>query len=1250
MSNRPKRHKAYDKYSALKQYISDFGEIKWKNTVSYITYKRTYARRLDENDSDSKTEEFPQTLFRVIKACNEQLNMNLTPDEQCEYYDMFAKFKALPAGRFLWQLGTNTVEKHGLLSLQNCAFTEVNNIESFCWAFDCLMVGAGVGYNIQKKYVDKLPRPKPITITRDDTRDADFIVPDSREGWVSLLRTALSAHFEDSCPAGKFTYSCVCLRSKGALIKGFGGVASGPDHLCQGIADINKIINSRAMTGSVMRPIDCLDVMNIIARTVISGNVRRCLPEGTLVHTTSGLIPIEDITTDHKIQTPKGEFAITDWMYQGEQDVISVMTSTGMVQCTEKHMMAIWNDENPMKVIWKRAEELTVNDMLINVSHIILGMNTNIKDLKGTPLLTKTAAYFLGYTHGQLKNVKYETVDDSGEEFVSFPCTNLLTLISPEFIRCPLHIRTDYFIIESKEFTNHVRNVSDTGSIPSYIMQALPDIRKSYIDGYNKSANNEKVIEVINRRFLYNIQSLYAATGIYTTADFSSCTLTITTPSFSKSIKNLIYYPTPELTPVKILSICEERNTMRTYDITVDEIEQFVIGDGTLTHNSAQIAIGDHNDIEFLNAKRWDKGNIPNWRCFSNNSVVCSNTSDLPEEFWEGYKGNGECYGLINIDLSRKTGRTGETQYPDPNVSGYNPSLKAGTRVLTSEGIFPIEKLEDKFFKTRNIGGGWSFARCWKSGIDKPLYELKLSNGKSYFCTSEHKWPVIKEDESDQKGRQIIRTLTTEIIPGDKLPYIRGGTFSPVNAVGSYADGFALGLLYASPTKFVIPGEHDRYVWCLPQSKILINKLLISWFNSIDHAAIRTVEEQDRFGNKFNMFTPQSKSFNSYMKQFGITSHSHVSSGTYGAPDIVWVGTDDLRRGFIDAMYTMKGDVNEQFGKIHCLSETFAVDFWDILGFYGVQGRIEIVDDNITKDKVYVVVFELDMFSQLFATSDADKQQMLDSIQHNTYNTIGDISVISCELSKEVGDVWDVAVYDSTHTFALSHCFTGNCGEQSLVNRETCCLQELFLPNIDSQEELIKCAKAMYRIAKHSMAIPCHQKATESIVHKNMRMGIGITGILQAPEKIKWLDQTYKQLREFDVAYSAQHSLPTSIKLTTVKPSGCVDPSTTILVKEDENIEAKTLGQLFEEQGITNKHEGQKWFDLKKQIQVFDENNNAQNVIKLYDNGIQETVILEIDDEELICTLDHKFKTIRDGHEVWVPAIQLVEGDKIKSY
>lgn len=236
--------------------------------LGYVTFKRTYARRL--NEAGIETEEFDQTIDRVVKACNDQLKIGFNDKEQEEVKDLFLSLKGMVAGRFLWQLGTKTVDTLGLMSLQNCAFTTIDSVRSFTWAMDALMLGSGVGFNIQKEFVHQLPKPKKVDIIRKDTNDADYIVPDSRAGWVKLLEEVLKAHFETG---NSFSYSTTLIRSKGALIKSFGGVSSGPEELCNGINEINKILNTRA--GKRIRPIDALDVMNVIGSIVVAGNVRR---------------------------------------------------------------------------------------------------------------------------------------------------------------------------------------------------------------------------------------------------------------------------------------------------------------------------------------------------------------------------------------------------------------------------------------------------------------------------------------------------------------------------------------------------------------------------------------------------------------------------------------------------------------------------------------------------------------------------------------------------------------------------------------------------------------------------------------------------------------------------------------------------------------------------------------------------------------------------------------------------------------
>lgn len=253
----------------------DFSETLKKppplGSLGQITYQRTYSRALDPSVPYGPTETWAQTIERVVRACNAQLKCGFTAREQERLFDHLYNLRCSVAGRFLWQLGTKTVEKLGLASLQNCSFLIIDQpVKPIVHLFDLLMLGAGVGFSVQRKHVDKLPTVKAATIVRKDTKDADFIVPDSREGWLRLLAKCLKSHFY----SGKgFTYSCQLLRSKGAPIVSFGGVASGPDVLCSGIDEISRVLNARA--GQKARPIDMLDVCNIIGMVVVSGNVRR---------------------------------------------------------------------------------------------------------------------------------------------------------------------------------------------------------------------------------------------------------------------------------------------------------------------------------------------------------------------------------------------------------------------------------------------------------------------------------------------------------------------------------------------------------------------------------------------------------------------------------------------------------------------------------------------------------------------------------------------------------------------------------------------------------------------------------------------------------------------------------------------------------------------------------------------------------------------------------------------------------------
>lgn len=241
---------------------------KWKGSVlGYIVYRRTYSRYLEQLN---RNEEWHETIQRVISSIK-KYNFKLTDEELVRLYDYIFNLKGTVAGRGLWQLGSKTIDRYGGDSLVNCWGTLIQEIEDFCFVMEELMLGGGVGFSVKREHVHQLPKIKEgINIIREDTKDASFIVPDTREGWVELLRKVLLAFLN----GGKsFSYSLMLIRSKGALIRGFGGVSSGPEELHLGIQNIVKILQSRE--GKRLRSIDALDILNVIGQIVVSGNVRR---------------------------------------------------------------------------------------------------------------------------------------------------------------------------------------------------------------------------------------------------------------------------------------------------------------------------------------------------------------------------------------------------------------------------------------------------------------------------------------------------------------------------------------------------------------------------------------------------------------------------------------------------------------------------------------------------------------------------------------------------------------------------------------------------------------------------------------------------------------------------------------------------------------------------------------------------------------------------------------------------------------
>jgi len=235
--------------------------------AGYVVYKRTYARMM----SNGKSEEWFQTVERCVNGLM-AIRPVMSEMEQMALYDYVFNLKCCFSGRELWQLGTPNIERFGGDSLQNCWAVNVNDpIHPFCFTFNELMLGGGVGFNITPESVFEIPRVKfRPDIKRIESFDCDFIVEDNREGWVKLLGKVLKSCF---FTGKRLYYNTSCIREKGKEITSFGGTASGSENLVKGIQQIVTILATRYT--EKLRPIDALDMMNIIGQVVIAGNVRR---------------------------------------------------------------------------------------------------------------------------------------------------------------------------------------------------------------------------------------------------------------------------------------------------------------------------------------------------------------------------------------------------------------------------------------------------------------------------------------------------------------------------------------------------------------------------------------------------------------------------------------------------------------------------------------------------------------------------------------------------------------------------------------------------------------------------------------------------------------------------------------------------------------------------------------------------------------------------------------------------------------
>lgn len=246
------------------------------NGMGELVFRRTYSRIRD----DGTQEEWHQCLERVVNGCYRMQERwiqerGLGWDEghaqrsAQEMYDRMFHMKFLPPGRGLWAMGSELTEKRGLFAaLNNCAFVSTSKMgfyptKPFTFLMDASMLGVGVGFDTNGAGTVMIYKPAPY-------RGKVHVVKDSREGWVEALERLLSQYFF-SMEIVLFDYRQV--RPHGTPIKGFGGVASGPEPLQTLLTKVGSILGKSV--GQLITVTNIVDIMNLIGCCVIAGNVRR---------------------------------------------------------------------------------------------------------------------------------------------------------------------------------------------------------------------------------------------------------------------------------------------------------------------------------------------------------------------------------------------------------------------------------------------------------------------------------------------------------------------------------------------------------------------------------------------------------------------------------------------------------------------------------------------------------------------------------------------------------------------------------------------------------------------------------------------------------------------------------------------------------------------------------------------------------------------------------------------------------------
>lgn len=222
-----------------------------------------YSRWLEKEGRRESWEETVERYFGFFDEHLKDRKFDLDPALRQELKDAVLNLEIMPSMRSLMTAGEAL--RRDNTAGYNCSYVAVNRVRAFDEILYILMCGTGVGFSVERQYVEKLPTIAEVFTDSDTT----IIVQDSKAGWAKAFRELVSLLIGGQVPRWDLSK----VRPAGARLKTFGGRASGPkplDDLFRFTTDTFKRAAGRKLTS-----IECHDIVCKVAEIVVVGGVRR---------------------------------------------------------------------------------------------------------------------------------------------------------------------------------------------------------------------------------------------------------------------------------------------------------------------------------------------------------------------------------------------------------------------------------------------------------------------------------------------------------------------------------------------------------------------------------------------------------------------------------------------------------------------------------------------------------------------------------------------------------------------------------------------------------------------------------------------------------------------------------------------------------------------------------------------------------------------------------------------------------------